>query len=141
TLSADELDLSYRTSNIPDRGYIVVEATFSLREGSYDKIKAIMDDLTYKRESKQTLEYPSCGSVFKLPPGYIARKLIQDSGLKRTQVCGAQVSLKHAGFIVNKQDATAEDYIQLIHHIQDTVKVKFRVTLEREVKIIGEDLE
>src|SRR5699024_11419286 len=70
TLSADELDLSYRTSNIPDRGYIVLEATFSLREGSYDKIKAIMDDLTYKRESKQPLEYPSCGSVFKRPPGY-----------------------------------------------------------------------
>lgn len=141
TLSADELDLSYRTSNIPDRGYIVLEATFSLREGSYDKIKAIMDDLTYKRESKQPLEYPSCGSVFKRPPGYFAGKLIQDSGLQGTQVGGAQVSLKHAGFIVNKQDATAEEYIKLIHHIQDTVKGKFGVTLEREVKIIGEDLE
>ncbi|HEX6593185.1 MAG TPA: UDP-N-acetylmuramate dehydrogenase [Bacillota bacterium] len=141
TLSAEELDLSYRTSNIPERGYIVLEGTFSLREGSYEDIKAIMDDLTFKRESKQPLEYPSCGSVFKRPPGYYAGKLIQDSGLQGKQVGGAQVSLKHAGFIVNKQDATAEEYIQLIHHIQETVKGKFGVTLEREVKIIGEDLE
>ncbi|WP_269083142.1 UDP-N-acetylmuramate dehydrogenase [Ornithinibacillus californiensis] len=139
TLRAEDLDLEYRTSNIPDNGYIVLEATFALQEGEYDEIKAVMDDLTYKRESKQPLEYPSCGSVFKRPPGYFAGKLIQDSGLQGTQIGGAQVSLKHAGFIVNKDNATADEYISLIHHVQATVKEKFGVTLEREVRIIGED--
>lgn len=141
TLSAEQLDLEYRTSNIPDKGYIVLEGTFALKEGHYEEIKAIMDDLTFKRESKQPLEYPSCGSVFKRPPGYFAGKLIQDSGLQGTQIGGAQVSHKHAGFIVNKENATAEEYIQLIRHVQATVKEKFGVTLEREVRIIGEDTE
>lgn len=104
-LSADELDLEYRSSNIPDNGYIVLEATFSMKNGDYDEIKAIMDDLTFKRESKQPLEYPSCGSVFKRPPGYFAGKLIQDSGLQGKQLGGAQVSMKHAGFIVNRDGA------------------------------------
>ncbi|WP_439144827.1 UDP-N-acetylmuramate dehydrogenase [Virgibacillus profundi] len=140
TLTAEELDLDYRTSNIPDRGYIVLEATFSLTVAKYEDIKAMMDDLTYKRESKQPLEYPSCGSVFKRPPGYFAGKLIQDSDLQGKQIGGAQVSLKHAGFIVNKDRASAKEYIDLIHFVQDTVKDKFGVNLEREVKIIGEDL-
>ncbi|ASK61412.1 UDP-N-acetylenolpyruvoylglucosamine reductase [Virgibacillus phasianinus] len=139
-LSADQLDLDYRTSNIPDNGYIVLEATFSMEKGSYDEIKAIMDDLTFKRESKQPLEYPSCGSVFKRPPGYFAGKLIQDSELQGKQIGGAQVSLKHAGFIVNVDDSSAKEYIDLIHFVQNTVKSKFGVNLEREVKIIGEDL-
>lgn len=139
-LSADELDLEYRSSNIPDNGYIVLEATFSMKNGDYDEIKAIMDDLTFKRESKQPLEYPSCGSVFKRPPGYFAGKLIQDSGLQGKQLGGAQVSMKHAGFIVNRDGATANEYIGLIHFVQNTVKDKFDVRLEREVKIIGEDL-
>jgi len=140
SLKAEELDLDYRTSNIPDNGYIVLEATFSLEEGKYEEIKAIMDDLTFKRESKQPLEYPSCGSVFKRPPGYFAGKLIQDSDLQGKQIGGAQVSLKHAGFIVNRDNASAKDYIELIHFVQDTVKEKFNVQLEREVRIIGEDL-
>ncbi|WP_382398532.1 UDP-N-acetylmuramate dehydrogenase [Lentibacillus salinarum] len=139
TLSADDLDLEYRSSNIPDKGYIVLEATFRMKEGQYEAIKAVMDDLTYKRESKQPLEYPSCGSVFKRPPGYFAGKLIQDSDLQGEQIGGAQVSLKHAGFIINLERASATEYIRLIHFVQDTVKEKFGVTLEREVKIIGED--
>jgi len=141
TLSADELDLEYRSSNIPDNGYIVLEATFSLKEGNYEEIKAIMDDLTFKRESKQPLEYPSCGSVFKRPPGYFAGKLIQDSDLQGKQNGGAEVSMKHAGFIVNKDNASAEEYIGLIQFVQKTVKEKFDVRLEREVRIIGEDLQ
>ncbi|MFD1850811.1 UDP-N-acetylmuramate dehydrogenase [Oceanobacillus bengalensis] len=141
TLAADELDLAYRKSNIPDNGYIVLEAEFSLKNGKYDEIKALMDDLTHRRESKQPLEYPSCGSVFKRPPGYFAGKLIQDSDLQGKQIGGAQVSLKHAGFIVNIDDATAEEYISLIRFVQKTVKEKFGVKLEREVRIIGEDLE
>lgn len=139
TLQADQLDLDYRTSNIPDNGYIVLEATFDLKEGDYDEIKAVMDDLTEKRESKQPLEYPSCGSVFKRPPGYFAGKLIQDSDLQGVQIGGAQVSKKHAGFIVNIDNATATEYISLIEHVQKTVKEKFDVALEREVRIIGED--
>lgn len=138
-LTADELDLAYRTSNIRENGYIVLEATFGLQKGNSKEIKAIMEDLTFKRESKQPLEYPSCGSVFKRPPGYYAGKLIQDSGLQGKQIGGAQVSLKHAGFIVNRDNATAKEYIDLIHFVQKTVKEKYGVTLEREVKIIGED--
>ncbi|WP_226676418.1 UDP-N-acetylmuramate dehydrogenase [Rossellomorea aquimaris] len=139
--TAAELELDYRHSNISDKGDIVLEATFSLKPGDYEEIKAVMDDLTYKRESKQPLEYPSCGSVFKRPPGYFAGKLIQDSELQGTNFGGAEVSTKHAGFIVNKDNATARDYISLIEHVQKTVKEKFDVELEREVRIIGEDLE
>lgn len=141
TLRADELDLAYRKSNIPDKGYIVLEATFDLEEGEYREIKAVMDDLTEKRESKQPLEYPSCGSVFKRPPGYFAGKLIQDSNLQGVQIGGAEVSKKHAGFIVNINNATATEYIDLIKHVQRTVKKNFDVPLEREVRIIGEDKE
>lgn len=139
-LAAEELDLTYRSSNIPNHGYIVLEATFSLEKGNYEEIKSVMDDLTFKRESKQPLEYPSCGSVFKRPPGYFAGKLIQDSGLQGTRMGGAEVSRKHAGFIVNVNHSSAGDYIHLIEHVQKTVKEKFGVQLEREVRIIGEDL-
>ncbi|NMH68871.1 UDP-N-acetylmuramate dehydrogenase [Bacillus sp. RO3] len=139
--TAAELELDYRHSNISEKGDIVLEATFSLQPGDYEDIKAVMDDLTDKRESKQPLEYPSCGSVFKRPPGYFAGKLIQDSELQGTNFGGAEVSTKHAGFIVNKDNATASDYISLIEHVQKTVKERFDVELEREVRIIGEDLE
>ncbi|WP_064093094.1 UDP-N-acetylmuramate dehydrogenase [Rossellomorea aquimaris] len=139
--TAADLELDYRHSNISDNGDIVLEATFTLKPADYDEIKEVMDDLTYKRESKQPLEYPSCGSVFKRPPGYFAGKLIQDSELQGTNFGGAEVSTKHAGFIVNKDNATASDYISLIEHVQKTVKEKFDVELEREVRIIGEDLE
>ncbi|RDI40031.1 UDP-N-acetylmuramate dehydrogenase [Falsibacillus pallidus] len=138
--AAANLDLDYRKSNIAENEDIVLEAVFELKPGSYDEIKAIMDDLTFKRESKQPLEYPSCGSVFKRPPGMFAGKLIQDSELQGASIGGAQVSTKHAGFIVNKNNATAEEYISLIRHVQKTVKEKFGVDLEREVRIIGEDL-
>ena len=89
SVTSEELDLEYRTSNIPDNGTIALEVEFGLLPGVYEDIKAIMDDLTYRRESKQPLEYPTCGSVFKRPPGYFAGKLIQDSGLQGTQIGGA----------------------------------------------------
>ncbi len=136
---AEDLELSYRMSKIQTENYIVLDATFELEEGDYESIKALMDDLTYRRESKQPLEYPSCGSVFKRPPGYYAGKLIQDSGLQGYTIGGAQVSLKHAGFIVNINNATATEYISLIEYVQRIVKEKFGVELEREVRIIGED--
>ncbi|MFC4388123.1 UDP-N-acetylmuramate dehydrogenase [Gracilibacillus marinus] len=136
---AEDLDLSYRKSNIAEKNYIVLEACFQLEDGEFDQIKATMDDLTYKRESKQPLEYPSCGSVFKRPPGYFAGKLIQDSHLQGKGIGGAEVSTKHAGFIVNKSNATATDYIGVIEMVQKEVKSRFDVDLEREVRILGED--
>lgn len=140
TLTKEELDLDYRTSRVSKDGLIVLEATFELEPLGYEAIKEVMDDLTHKRESKQPLEYPSCGSVFKRPPGYFAGKLIQDCGLQGKRIGGAEVSLKHAGFIVNIDKATATEYISLIRHVQATVKAKFEIELEPEVKIIGEDI-
>jgi UDP-N-acetylmuramate dehydrogenase len=138
-LSASDLDLSYRKSNVAENGYIVLEATFQLSPGDAKLIKEKMDELTFLRESKQPLEYPSCGSVFKRPPGYFAGKLIQDSKLQGVSIGDAEVSKKHAGFIINKGNATAKEYIALIEHVQKTVKENFGVELEREVRIIGRD--
>jgi len=140
TLKREDLELTYRHSSIATNGYYVLEATFALKKENYDHIKSKMDELTFLRESKQTLEYPSCGSVFKRPPGLFAGKLIQDSGLQGKRIGGAEVSMKHAGFIVNVDNATATDYLKLIRFVQNTVKEKFNVELETEVKIIGEDL-
>ncbi|WP_017473497.1 UDP-N-acetylmuramate dehydrogenase [Amphibacillus jilinensis] len=139
TLALNELELDYRTSNIPDHGYIVIEARFQLQHKEQAVIKEVMDDLTERRESKQPLEYPSCGSVFKRPPGYFAGKLIQDSDLQGKGIGGAEVSTKHAGFIVNKDNATAKDYIAVIEMVQAKVKENFGVELEREVRILGEE--
>ncbi|MED4016030.1 UDP-N-acetylmuramate dehydrogenase [Sutcliffiella cohnii] len=139
TMPVEEMDLAYRSSRLAREGFVVLEATFELKPGVFEDIKAKMDDLTFQRESKQPLEYPSCGSVFKRPPGLFAGKLIQDAGLQGVQIGGAQVSTKHAGFIVNVGGATATDYLELIAHVQKTVKEKFGVDLETEVKIIGED--
>ncbi|GGL61269.1 UDP-N-acetylmuramate dehydrogenase [Sporolactobacillus putidus] len=137
-LNHRDLQLGYRNSAISRNGYIALEGTFALTPGHEPEIKAEMDRLTYLREMKQPLEYPSCGSVFKRPPGHFAGKLIQDSGLQGTRIGGVEVSKKHAGFMVNIDHGTATDYINLIHHVQKTVKAKFNVDLETEVKIIGE---
>ncbi|MFF5996234.1 UDP-N-acetylmuramate dehydrogenase [Lysinibacillus sp. KU-BSD001] len=138
-LSKDELELAYRKSVIAKKGYYVLNAKFQLAKGDQEAIDAKIADLTFQRESKQPLEYPSAGSVFKRPPGYFAGKLIQDSQLQGKGVGGAEVSTKHAGFIVNKNNATATDYIETIHMVQRVVKEKFNVDLELEVKIVGED--
>ncbi|WP_096435027.1 UDP-N-acetylmuramate dehydrogenase [Alteribacter populi] len=139
TLMKDELELDYRSSIIGKKGYMVMEAVFNLAPGNHIQIKEKMEDLTFQRESKQPLEYPSAGSVFKRPPGYFAGKLIQDSGLQGKGVGGAEVSTKHAGFIINKTNATATDYISTIQMVKNTVKETFGVDLELEVKIVGED--
>ncbi|NLY78444.1 MAG: UDP-N-acetylmuramate dehydrogenase [Lysinibacillus sp.] len=138
-LTKDELELGYRKSIIAQEGYIVLSSLFQLEKGNKEEIDAKIADLTFKRESKQPLEYPSAGSVFKRPPGYFAGKLIQDSGLQGKGVGGAEVSTKHAGFIINKGNATATDYIETIKMVQRVVKEKFNVDLELEVKIVGED--
>lgn len=139
-LSKEQLELGYRKSIIAKNGYYVLSSIFKLENGDKETIDATIADLTFKRESKQPLEYPSAGSVFKRPPGYFAGKLIQDSGMQGKGVGGAEVSTKHAGFIINKGNATATDYIETIHMVQKAVKEKFNVDLETEVKIVGEDL-
>ncbi|MFP4976162.1 UDP-N-acetylmuramate dehydrogenase [Paenibacillus sp. CN-4] len=139
TLEHDQLEWGYRKSVFSKGHYIVLEARFALKPGEEEAIRSEMERLTELRESKQPLEYPSCGSVFKRPPGHFAGKLIQDSGLQGTRIGGAEVSRKHAGFIVNANDASAGDYIRLISHVRETVKQKFGVELETEVEIIGEE--
>ncbi|MBJ8072023.1 MULTISPECIES: UDP-N-acetylmuramate dehydrogenase [Bacillus cereus group] len=141
TLTKDAFEFGYRKSVFANNHYIILEAKFELEEGVREEIKEKMDDLTFKRESKQPLEYPSCGSVFKRPPNNFAGKLIQESGLQGKRIGGVEVSLKHAGFMVNVDNGTAQDYIDLIHFVQKTVEEKFGVKLEREVRIIGENLQ
>ncbi|MGG6446196.1 UDP-N-acetylmuramate dehydrogenase [Pseudobacillus badius] len=140
TLKKEELELGYRTSIISKNKDIVLEAAFALEAGDQAAIKEKMADLTFQRESKQPLEYPSVGSVFKRPPGYFAGKLIQDSGLQGKGVGGAEVSTKHAGFIINKNNATAADYIATIEMVRKKVKETFGVELELEAKIVGEEV-
>ncbi|MGX7244606.1 UDP-N-acetylmuramate dehydrogenase [Enterococcus quebecensis] len=139
TLSNEEMQFSYRHSAIQEMHCIVLEATFTLATGNHEEIKEKMDELTELRESKQPLEYPSCGSVFKRPEGHFTGKLIQDAGLQGLKWGGAQISEKHAGFIVNIDHATATDYVELIAHIQEVIKEKYDVALETEVHIIGEE--
>ncbi len=132
----EEMDFAYRHSCCSDGSYIVLSAVMELKEGNYDEIKAKIDDLTAKREEKQPLEYPSCGSTFKRPEGYFAGKLITDAGLKGYQFGGAQVSDKHAGFVINKDHATAAEILGLIAHVQEEVWKQFGVRLECEVKVL-----
>ena len=138
TLAKEELELGYRTSVIAKKGYIVLEAVLELQKGEKEKIQAVMDDLKERRVTKQPLEYPSAGSTFKRPEGYFAGKLIQDAGLRGFQVGGAQVSEKHCGFVINKGNATAADVMELIRQVTAKVKEDTGVTMEPEVKQIGE---
>lgn len=137
-LGRNELELGYRTSVIAKKGYIVLGAVLKLERGDGEKIKTYMDELKEKRVTKQPLEYPSAGSTFKRPEGYFAGKLIQDSGLKGFTVGGAQVSEKHSGFVINKGNATAADVMELIRQVTAKVKEDTGVTMEPEVKQIGE---
>ncbi|ANS74391.1 UDP-N-acetylenolpyruvoylglucosamine reductase [Paenibacillus yonginensis] len=137
-LSNEEMELGYRKSIFRSDRYIILDAVFELKQGDQALIAAKMEELTIARESKQPLEYPSCGSVFKRPEGYFAGKLIQDCQLQGTRIGGAEVSTKHAGFIVNVDHATAQDYLDLIQHIQQKVREKFQVELETEVITLGE---
>lgn len=137
-LKNEELELGYRTSAVAKNGYIVLGATIVLEPGDKEEIKAKMDELRVQRTTKQPLEYPSAGSTFKRPEGYFAGKLIQDAGLRGFQVGGAQVSEKHCGFVINKENATAADIVELMNQVSAIVKEKFGVELEPEVKRLGE---
>lgn len=133
------MNFRYRHSQMQEEGGIVLSSRFALKKGKPLEIKAQMVDLTELRQAKQPLEYPSCGSVFKRPEGHFTGKLIQDAGLQGYTIGGAQVSMKHAGFIVNINEATATDYVRLIAYIQEVIQEKFHVALEPEVRIIGEE--
>lgn len=138
TINKEDLELGYRTSVIAKKGYIVLEAEYQLQKGDKEAIRAKMDELKVQRVTKQPLEYPSAGSTFKRPEGYFAGKLIQDAGLRGFQVGGAQVSEKHCGFVINKDQATAADIMELMRQVSEKVMQEFGVKLEAEVKALGE---
>ena len=136
-LMGEQCNLSYRHSVfMENKDWIVLYATFELQKGNPDEIKAKMDEYRAKRQASQPLEYPSAGSTFKRPEGHFAGKLIEDCGLKGYTVGGAQVSEKHAGFVINRGGATCDDIKKLVEHIQKTVKEKFNVSLECEMEFI-----
>ena len=138
TVFASELDLGYRHSLIPEKGYIVLSAEFVLQKGDPEAIRAKMDDLAAQRRAKQPLEFPSAGSTFKRPEGYFAGKLIQDAGLAGYRVGGACVSPKHCGFVVNDQGGTASDIWRVICDVQEKVLEAHGVKLTMEVKLLGD---
>lgn len=138
TIPAEKLEMGYRTSVIKKNGYLVLEAAISLKKGDEEAIRARMKELSDLRIQKQPLELPSAGSTFKRPEGYFAGKLIMDSGLRGCRIGGAQVSEKHCGFVVNAGGATAGDVKALMDHVIQVVKEKYGVTLEPEVKFLGD---
>ena len=135
----EEMAFGYRTSIVKTKPCVVLSTVLKLQKGDRSEISATMQELSAKRREKQPLEYPSAGSVFKRPEGHFAGKLIEDAGLKGLRVGGAEVSPKHAGFIVNVGGATARDVLELIERIREKVYAMSGVTLECEIRTIGED--
>ena len=136
TLPASELRLSYRHSLLMDKELILLSATFDCPDAGAEELTAQMEHNMEARRAKQPLEYPSCGSTFKRPEGNFAGALIEQAGLKGLTVGGAQVSEKHAGFLINTGSATANDVKALIALVQEKVFEKFAVQLEPEVRIL-----
>lgn len=136
SLKGEELELSYRTSAYEHNGFIITTLVMKLKKGDKNEIKAKMQELLQRRKDKQPLEYPSAGSTFKRPVGYFAGGLIEECGLKGFSVGGAQVSEKHAGFVINKGGATAKDVLDLIKYVQNKVFEEKGVMLEPEVRLI-----
>ncbi len=133
-IAAEKMQLGYRTSCIPGKEYVVLEAGLRLLGGQYEEICRKMEELARRRQEKQPLEYPSAGSTFKRPEGYFAGKLIEEAGLRGFCIGDAQVSEKHCGFVVNRGKATASDVIKLCDQVAGRVKELFGVDLELEVK-------
>ncbi|KYJ78117.1 UDP-N-acetylenolpyruvoylglucosamine reductase [Streptococcus iniae] len=140
TISAREMAFGYRQSSIQQSGDIVVSAKFALKPGNHEQITQEMNQLNHLRQLKQPLEYPSCGSVFKRPPGHFAGQLIMEADLKGYRIGGVEVSEKHAGFMVNVDNGTAQDYENLIAHVIKSVEKTSGISLEPEVRIIGDYL-
>lgn len=137
-LNNAQMEFEYRDSIAKKKGYIVLQAEFRLYHGDKHIIEGIMRELNQKRKDKQPLEYPSAGSTFKRPKGNYAGKLIADAGLKGLTMGGAQVSEKHAGFLINTGNATSEDMYRLIMTVQQKVRESFDVLLEPEVIFLGD---
>ena len=137
-LARDEIEFRYRGSGLMDDGCIVCRAEIGLSKGNTEDIKAKCEELFNKRKESQPLEYPSAGSTFKRPEGYFAGKLISDAGLKGYKVGGAEVSEKHAGFVINKDHATSEDIYKLIQDVKAKILDKDGVELEPEVRFLGD---
>ena len=138
TINGADCGFGYRKSIFTQGNKIIISAKITLNKGNKDEILATMRDLNARRKEKQPLEYPSAGSTFRRPEGHFAGALIESSGLKGCRIGGAEVSEKHAGFIINADNATAKDVCDLIAHVQKVVKEKHGVDLEPEVKITGE---
>lgn len=136
--SNEELHFGYRTSMFEGKSYIIIEATFKLEHGEKEEIEAKIEEMTNARREKQPIEYPSAGSTFKRKGDIITAKLIDDCGLKGYTIGGAAVSLKHAGFIINKNNATAKDVLKLIKIVKRRVFAKYNIDIELEMLIIGE---
>ena len=136
-LYKDELELGYRNSIFQQKSYIILNGCISLKKDNPDDILLRMNELGFKRREKQPLNYPSAGSTFKRPEGYFAGKLIEDSGLKGKKIGGAQVSEKHAGFVINTGNATTDEILELIKYCQKEVYSKFGVKIEPEVRFVG----
>lgn len=137
-VSKDELKLGYRTSVIQGTDFIVLDATFAFEQGNKETILSEIEELNQRRRDKQPLEYPSAGSTFKRPEGYFAGKLIMDAGLAGYRVGDAEISTKHCGFAINRGNATAAEFYRLMQDVTAKVREEFGVTLEPEVRLLGE---
>ncbi len=138
-LTAEEMQFSYRSSLLQSKPWIVADVEMELRPECHERILCQVSKNQYLRESKQPLSMPSAGSVFKRPPGKFVGPMVEQLGLKGYRIGGAQVSPKHAGFIVNCGDARAADVLALIQHVREQVQANFGVWLETEVRVIGEE--
>jgi len=134
--TTDQFDFSYRHSAFSDGSRLILSARFKSEEGNPETIRSRMEELALQRKTKQPLEYPSAGSMFKRPVGYYAAALIDQCGLKGLTVGGAQVSEKHAGFVVNRGGATCGDVMELVAQVKQRVKAQTGVELEMEVRIL-----
>lgn len=138
TISNEEAKFEYRNSIFSNNQYIIVEATMQLGKGKKEEIQSKMQEYANFRKEKQPIEYPSAGSTFKRGEDFITAKLIDECGLKGYQIGGAQVSEKHAGFIINKGNATADDVVKLMEYVREQVYNKFKKKIKAEIEIIGE---
>lgn len=135
----EELKFDYRTSIFKKEKYIIIEVTLALKKGKKEEIKAKMDEYATYRKEKQPIEYPSAGSTFKRGADFITAKLIDEAGLKGYRVGDAEIATKHAGFVINKGEATAKDVLKLVEHVQNTIYEKFQKKIELEIEIIGKE--
>jgi len=138
-LSNQEQEFEYRSSVFNKKDYIILETKLRLEYGKKEEIKKKMDEYLSSRKEKQPIEYPSAGSTFKRQEGVITAKLIDECGLKGFQIGGAKVSEKHAGFVINSDNATAKDVIDLIKYIKEKVNEKYGIKIKEEIRIVGEE--